>query len=691
MSSMSKSKRLILYMLLFVCVTGLLSIAFLSSPLDGINKYVIHSIVCIIFICICIFLYISVRLSRDMKNEQYEYDMSFYELLKVIEKKCDDTNRAERIKSDFLASMSHEMRSPLNAMIGFNEMILRKSDDEQIRNYAKDIASSGKALVTLVNDILDYSKVESGRMELKPTKYDLASLINDLSTTADLKAKEKGVKFILNVDDSVPKILFGDEIRLKQIINNLISESIERISEGTITLTINYVRIDDKEINLKVSVKDTGIGMDNSELERIMVPFGQLDKTEKIHIDSLALNMTISQELLTMMGSNLEIRSEISNGSTFFFNVLQRVESWDSIGEFGFGDDSADDEMKSYTPSFCAPKASILVVDDLPVNLSVVTELLADTQVKIDTVSSGQAAIDACREKEYHLILLDHMMPVMNGIETLKKLRADWFNKNRYVPIIALTANAVSGARGMYLKEGFSDYLIKPIDPVEMEKMFVKFLPDELICEPDKVPVINSQKNELVEKLKTVDLLDVESGIKSAGNDNVYKVAVSEFYITIDQTINDIRSSYDANDMDMYIIKVHALKSTARLIGDMELSEMAKELEFAGKNGEMDIIFAKTEPLLTRIIRLKSELSPFFEEEENKDLPFISDSLFREAIDVMIEGAESFDFDMMETVMQQLSEYKLPDTFVDAYKKLKVAMANVDFEEIKAILKNIAI
>lgn len=689
MSRLEKLRALFLIIVLGTCLVGISIIDVLVSFFDVRFIPAIHILSFFMLLSVTFLIVAYIKLVKKTKNDQYEYEMSTQELLKVIEKKCDDAKKAELKKADFLASMSHEMRSPLNAMLGFNEMILRNCDDEQIRSYSLDVASSGQFMTTLVNDILDYSKVESGRMEINPIEYDLSNLIHEISNAAQMKAKEKGIDFILNADSALPKILTGDAIRIKQVINNLITESIEKLSEGTVTLTINYVKIDDKLINLKVSVKDDGIGMNSEELENVIIPFGQLDGSKKLHIDSLALNMTISQELLSLMNTKLGIRTDVGIGTTYYFNVKQAVESWEQVGNISTIKTVNKNTDEAYKPSFSAPSARILIVDDIAVNISVITELLKDTQIKIETVYSGQAAVDACRDQEYHLILLDHKMPGMSGIETLKKLRADWFSKNRYVPVIAMTANAVSGAKGMFIKEGFSDYITKPMVPKELEKMIIKYLPDELICDAVDV-VIEEPQNELISKLRnSVFTINVDDGIRAAGSEKVYNVAISEFYITLDQTINEIKTLFDSKDIEMYVIKVHALKSTARLIGAMELSEMAKELEFAGKDGKIDVIEANTDTLLDELRILKQKLSSCFESDEKKDLPMISDALLKEAVDVMTEGAECFDYDMIETVMQQLAGYSVPDSFVDTLNELKVLMANVAFEEIKSLLKSI--
>ncbi len=406
-------------------------------------------------------------------------DTEHFRYMEILEREKEMADSASEAKSRFLANMSHEIRTPINAVLGMDEMILRESTEKPIRKYAADIMSAGKTLLSLINDILDISKVEEGKMEIIPVQYDPASLVNDLvNMTADRAAK-LGLKFNVKVDEHIPRILFGDEIRIRQCALNLLSNAVKYTEKGCVSLEISCEKKDDSNILLSIKVEDTGIGMQKEDMEKLFSPYERLDERRNRKVEGTGLGMAITRQLLDLMGAGLNVDSEYGKGSSFSFTVEQGVVSWEEIGDYTKRYNEANDSVGTYREMFHAPDARILVVDDTEINLTVIESLLKQTRIRIDTALSGKSALDLAAVNDYDVMFIDHMMSGMDGIETLKHIRE--LDKNHDTPAVALTANAVSGARQMYINEGFDDYLSKPVEGARLERMLLRFIPDEKI------------------------------------------------------------------------------------------------------------------------------------------------------------------------------------------------------------------
>lgn len=397
---------------------------------------------------------------------------------------------AAKSKNEFFAGMSHEIRTPINAILGMNTMILREAEDENIRGYAKNVDSSGKLLLRLVNDILDISKIEAGKMNLSPVTYETEALIDGLIKMISSHIEEKRLKLILDIDRNLPSKLYGDEIRLGQIILNILTNAAKYTQEGSVTLTVRAHSFDGDILKMYVGVKDTGSGMTKAELENLFSPYERFGGETNRKVEGTGLGMSISKKLLNLMGSYMDVESEYGKGSTFSFIVEQRIEDPMPIGDCFNKDKSVDSEenakkdkapIQKYKPTFKAPLAKILSVDDTVVNLRVFTALLKNTEMQIDIATSGREAIEMVKNTEYDIIFIDIMMPEMDGVETLSHMRSEDNFVRDNTPMIALTANALSGAKEEYLDEGFNDYLSKPIEVKKLESIITKYLPSDKV------------------------------------------------------------------------------------------------------------------------------------------------------------------------------------------------------------------
>ena len=391
-------------------------------------------------------------------------------------------DKANQSKSDFLANMSHEIRTPINAVLGMDEMIIRDVTEgkyDGVRLYAENIKSAGNNLLSIVNDILDFSKIESGKMELVETEYQLGNLLNDVCNMAEFRAGAKNLAFEVYVDESLPACLFGDEVRVRQILTNILGNAVKYTKEGSVKLKLrgDIERWD--KVNLKFTVTDTGIGIREEDLGKLFKKFERVDLGHNNTIEGTGLGLSITKNLLEMMNGSIHVESVYGKGSTFVVTIPQKITDDKALGNFRDAFAKNVREKKGYHESFTAPGARILVVDDTAMNLTVIKGLLRKTKIMVDTATSGAKALEMTMADAYDLILMDQRMPEMDGTETLHAIRAQQDGRNKEVPVICLTADALQGAREHYLAEGFSDYLSKPVDGVQLERMLQDYLPPE--------------------------------------------------------------------------------------------------------------------------------------------------------------------------------------------------------------------
>ncbi len=390
-------------------------------------------------------------------------------------------NAANRSKSIFLANMSHEIRTPINAILGFDEMILRESNEDITKEYAANIKSSGQTLLALVNQILDFSKIESGKLEIVTVDYDMSALLNDMLDMIEFRASEKGLNIRYEVGSDIPSILHGDDIRLREVFTNLLTNAVKYTEAGSVTLSVFKVSSDGSNVRLHVSVRDTGRGIKEKDKAHLWESFQRLDEKHNRGIEGTGLGLAITRKYIELMGGNLDIESTYGQGSEFWFDIDQGIVDPTPIGDFDNNRRSFHRQVEVYSEGFEAPDAHILVVDDVKLNQIVVKGLLKNSGINIDTADSGAETIKKMRMNQYDIVFLDHMMPEMDGMETLTRLKSDPGIDLKSVPVIALTANAISGVQKMYKDHGFADYLSKPIDPEQLEKMILAYLPKDKV------------------------------------------------------------------------------------------------------------------------------------------------------------------------------------------------------------------
>ncbi|MBR5913185.1 MAG: response regulator [Selenomonadaceae bacterium] len=594
---------------------------------------------------------------------------------------------ANKAKSQFLSNMSHEIRTPINAILGMNEMILRESTDSTILEYAENIRSAGNSLLGIVNDILDFSKIEAGKMDIIPVEYSLSSLLNDLVHMVQKRAEKKNLEFHIEADENLPTELYGDEIRIKQIITNILTNAVKYTEKGGVTLKISYKKISEDKILLCVLVKDTGIGIKPEDIKKLFSAFERIEEKRNRTIEGTGLGMNITQGLLSMMGSSLQVSSVYGEGSEFYFELEQKIINCHPIGNFADSYRHSLCQHKKYKEKFIAPDAKILVVDDTVMNLTVVKGLLKQTKIKISTAESGYECLKLVAHKKYDIIFLDHRMPGIDGIETLKRMKILKNNLNLSTPIISLTANAISGARKMYLDAGFQDYLTKPIDSEKLEDILIQYLPKDKVIFKSDESVEETEEEKIPDWLNKISGINVKDGIEHCGDVESYLDALTVFAQSVTAGAKEIADFYRNNDIKNYTVKVHALKSSARVIGANELSEKARRLEDAGNAGYVDEIKKFTDGLLELYISFAEKLSPLIKVEgEDDSKPLIDEDELAEAYETMKEVAQTFDYDSMQFVIQSLEEYKLPPDDAKKFAELKIAASKPDWEKILELL-----
>lgn len=644
------------------------------------------------FMILCLMVPVSILINDRMTKITRE-KLIKEQALEVELKSAEAENKA---KSAFLSSMSHEIRTPINAVLGMDEMILRETGEDQTYEYAESIRTAGNTLLSLVNDVLDYSKIEAGKMDIIPVEYELSSTLNDLVNMIRVRAENKGLSLSVNVSPTLPGHLYGDEIRIKQIVTNILTNAVKYTEKGGVTLSVDFTKTADDEIELRISVKDTGIGIRKEDIGKLFSEFERIEEKRNRNIEGTGLGMSITTRLLHMMGSELHVDSVYGEGSDFYFSLKQKVVKWEPMGDYREALRRSISLRKAYRESFTAPDALVLVVDDIPMNLKVFTGLLKKTKLQFDTAGSGLECLEKVTKQRYDIIFLDHQMPEPDGIETLHRMRALPQNINKNTPVIALTANAVSGAREEYIASGFDDYLTKPIDTVALERMLIHYLPDDkvvLSSDADNGASTGEAIGITDEELSRIDGMDIPFARMHLPETELLMTALSDFYQTVDIQADKLDELMNTlpESMDGYRIQVHGMKSSAAIIGLTGLSGMAKILEYAARDKDMQKISSLHPIFMIEWRKTKSDMRGVPGIAGDDDAPKLNYNAgeVRGLLSLLASSMEEFDLDRSDKIIEKLKEYDHPTDVGEQMEKIYAAVADVDADKVKELVEAI--
>ncbi len=612
----------------------------------------------------------------------------------------EDAELANRAKSKFLAQMSHEIRTPINAVLGMDEMILRESREPDIRGYAADIYTAGNTLLSLINDILDSSKIESGKMEIVPVKYELGTLVHDLVNMITQRAQAKDLRLEVEVDPDLPKVLFGDDVRVRQVITNILTNAVKYTPEGTVWLRFSGSRVGET-LNMHVEVEDTGIGIKEEDLPKLFEAYQRIEEGRNRKIEGTGLGITITVQLLRLMGSRLEVSSIYGKGSKFYFDLPQKIVDGTAIGDFD-PTSSRVDNFFNDKDAFTAEEAKVLVVDDNAMNRKVFRSLLKRTKVQIAEAAGGREALAKVEWEHYDIIFMDHMMPEMDGVEAMKIMRT--MECCNGIPIYVLTANAVTGAKEEYLAMGFDGFIAKPVAVEKLEEALRESLPDEM-----KHPLTEEELSERSEEgrgmpalpgdLPDVEGLDWNYAWLHLPEEGMLREGVESFYDVIELQADQLQEFYDelaaggdeSSFLDSYRIQVHGMKSAAATIGIVPLAGMAKVLEFAARDGKRDVVMSMHETFVAEWRSYEDKLRGVFGlgleggsgengEDASPVKPAGDAGLLHVMFDMLAPAMEDLDVDMADDIMLKMKSYTFGEELDGLVKKLNGAVKNLDEE-----------
>ncbi len=650
---------------------------------------------------------------------------------------------ASEAMSNFLANMSHEIRTPINAVLGMDEMILRESGDERIQEYARVIEGAGRTLLSLINDILDFSKIEAGNLEIVESEYELSTVLTDVVNMVQIKAKQKGLSLLVDVDPELPERLNGDETRIRQVLLNILNNAVKYTKEGTVSLKVNCEWIDKHRIRLKAAILDTGIGIREEDMNKLFEKFHRLDLDKNKTVEGSGLGLAIAHRIVTQMDGRIKVESTYGKGSCFTVSFPQRVMSDTKIGNFRHRMAKKPEEsVVSSHQAFTAEDARVLVVDDTPMNLVVVRELLKKTQVTMDEAMSGKDCLKLCDKQKYDLIILDYRMPEMDGIETLKLLRENTNGKNYTTTVVALTANAIAGARERFLSEGFDDYITKPVDGNRLEELLLMYLPSDKVkysnavhvesevVQPEKESPGHKQpeswrdslgigatklkkeeapegaappdgKSEEKTEEKPISEFDRSVGIKNCGSEESFERVFGAFQNDIKERSEMIRKSLAEGDIKRYQVEVHSIKGSARIIGAAKLSAFAEELEAAADAGDVRRLQQDTEELLVMYEsfevppgeafaqlekRKEKERQKNRQEDQQTDKQVLTPGKWADALNTLRVFAESMDFDNAQMLVEAVRAHKKSKKTEEKIRSMESLIYKLKWDELVELI-----
>lgn len=614
----------------------------------------------------------------------------YMEELEGQKKLAEEANKA---KSEFLARMSHEIRTPINTVLGMDEMILRDSSDNTVRDYAMDIRRAGNALLSIVNDILDLSKVESGKMEICPVEYDVTSMLYDITNVVFTKATDKNLTFNVRIDGSIPSRLYGDDIRIRQVLSNLLSNAIKYTPKGTVYFRATKVAQEDGSVVIRFEVEDTGIGIKSEDMNKLFAAFERIDEKRNRSIEGTGLGMAISVKILELMDSKLNVQSEYGKGSLFRFDIRQETVGAEPLGDFDDRIRNYINEQYVYTNSFEAPDAHVLVVDDNSMNRKVLVSLLKPTGIKITEASGGADAVTLAANNHYDMIFMDHMMPGIDGMEAMKMIRENKEGPCCDTPIFALTANAVSGAKEMYLREGFDGFLTKPIMSDKLEKTIRETLPKELILPASDRGARGDASAFDADELPPIFGFDREVAMMRLQDKGVLMSVLEEFGNTLEAQADALETLKEGlpDTLNNYRIQVHGMKGAAATAGILTLSGMAAVIEKAALAQDLDTVGKLHGAFVREWLGLKEQFAGIFGQDADgsDEKPAIDAEILRVLLELLTSYMNDMDLDGADETIKKLSAYKLPERIEEEFEGLKTAVAQIDWDAVGEILKRV--
>ena len=676
----------------------------------GIHEDRIFELFIVVFAEMAILL--AVKKSNSMVKFISLKAQSNQELLKVVEIKRKEAKSAGKAKTDFLANMSHEIRTPMNAICGMSDLLLQtKLTDEQL-DYVSTIKLSSDNLLSIINDILDFSKIEAGKMELVPQSYNLLSPLYSLQNTIDVRIGERPLDFKISIKRDMPTQLYGDEVRVQQVILNLLTNAVKYSNQGHIELIVDYEKIADDEIMLKITVKDQGIGIKKEDMPKLFEAFSQVDMERNHRIEGTGIGLTITERLVRSMGGSITLESEYGVGTTFYVSMRQKVEDFNSVIDTESTDDfvviSHSNILKGFVSGkkkiakFIAPDAKVLVVDDNEANLKVAKGLMGQYKLSVRTCTSGKAALDILEtDKSFDILFIDHMMPEMDGVELTKILRSSNDDYLKYVPIIALTANAIKGVSEMFLANGFTEYLSKPIDTERLGEVLNKWIPENKKEEAmeeeesvaDKNQAVDDNEENLLNMLRQIENVDYDKAMTLCGKSEDILLSVIEVYVKSYSQIKErIDSTYAKEDLKNYAIEVHGVKSSSRSIGNDVLGEMAYRLEIEAKDGNIAYVKENHSEFAMKyeqfVGKLKEIVDKLKTEEKIEKVKFSKEEMLS-MINECISLYDEFETTKAEEVLKKLQCAECDENIMNLINDAIDSAELFDFDEVTKILTNI--